>query len=76
MTLLAIMTSCDSVGMSRPKLSARLTISHSYWDECEERGFTPVDTRPILVIDSDDLLPDLLLKMFSFRGFTKSEVII
>ncbi len=49
MTLLAIMTSCDSFGMSRPKLSAHLSISHSYWDECEERGFAPVDTRPVLL---------------------------
>ena len=76
MILLAIMTSCDSVGMSRPKLFAHLTISHSYWDECEERGFAPVDTRPVLIIDSDDLLPNLLLKKFLFRGFNKSEVII
>ncbi len=76
MTLLAIMTSCDSVGMSRPKLFAHLTISHSYRDEREEQGFAPVDTRPVLVIDSNDLLPDLFLKMFSFKGFNKSEVII
>ncbi|MHA2203981.1 MAG: hypothetical protein ACW991_09865 [Candidatus Hodarchaeales archaeon] len=55
--------------MSDPKLSARLTISRGYWDECEKLGFSPVGTRPVLVIDSNDLLPDLLLKMFSFRGF-------
>ena len=70
------MTYSDSVCMPSSNFFTRLTISHSYWDECEERGFTPVDTRPVLVIDSNDLLPDFLLKMFSFRGFTKSEVII
>ncbi len=76
MTLLAIMTSCDSVGMSRPKLYARLTIYHSYWDECDERGFAPVDTRPVLVIDSNELLSDLLLMIFIFKGYNKSDVII
>lgn len=70
------MTSCDSVGMSRPKLSAHLTISHSYRDECEEQGFAPVDTRPVLVIDPSDSFLDLLLNMFLFGGFIKSEVII
>ena len=74
--LLSIMTSSDSVDLSSPKLSACLTISHSYWDECEKLGFSPVGTRPVLVIDSNDLLPDFLLKMFSFRGLNNSEVII
>ena len=76
MTLISIMTSSDSVRLSSPKLSACLTISHSYWDECEKLGFSPVGTRPVLIIDSNDLSLNLLLKMFSFRGFNKSEVII
>ncbi|MHA2202442.1 MAG: hypothetical protein ACW991_02020 [Candidatus Hodarchaeales archaeon] len=58
MLLLSIMTYNDSVYLSRPKLYARLTISHYYWDECEERGIAPVGTRPVLVIDSNDLLLD------------------
>ncbi|MHA2203195.1 MAG: hypothetical protein ACW991_05850 [Candidatus Hodarchaeales archaeon] len=62
--------------MSSPKLSAHLTISRSYWDECEKLGLSPVGTRPVLVIDSNDLLPYFLLKMFLFRGFNISEVII
>ncbi len=76
MTLLSIMTPSDSVCMSSSKLFARLTISRCYWDECEKLGFSPVDTRPVLVIDSDDILPDLFLKMFFFHGFNSSEVII
>jgi hypothetical protein len=70
------MNSCDPVEMSRLKLPAHLAISHFYWNECEERVFTPVEPKPVLVIDSNDLLPDLLKKIFLFRRFIKSEVII
>ncbi len=70
------MTFSDSVDLSSPKLIAHLTISRDYWDECEELGLSPVGARPVLVIDSNNLLPDLLLKVFPFRGFNSSEVMI
>jgi len=75
MHLFAIMTYNDSVGLSRPKLFAHLTISHFCWDECEKLGFSPVDTRPVLVIDSNKFSSDLFLKVFPFREFNISVVI-
>jgi len=59
MLLLSIMTYNDLVCVSRLKLFACLTISHYYWDKCEKLGLSPVGTRPVLVIDSKEILSSL-----------------